>query len=196
MSLESNITKSLSFLKNKTIRTIILVLLIIYGAGVAPMLDLPALTIMNCWWVKLLVLLLITWLAHGDLTVALLLAIVYVMTLCRGGAEGFLGSDVIQLLGFGGTKKDTKEDEKQDGTPHAVPANLDKQMQEGMIGNDGGPLAADSKPCLQGGHTGSTDLQNNCVGYGGPNNVGLNAQGIDKVSGVGGGAFQGSWGTI
>lgn len=71
----------LKMLDNQNIRIGIIIFLIVLGAGIVPMLNNTILSILTNPVVKVLVLLLIVYIAQKDLTISLLLAVVYVLML-------------------------------------------------------------------------------------------------------------------
>lgn len=71
----------LKILDNKNVRLVIIIALIVLGAGIVPMLNNAVLGLLTNPIIKVLMLLLIVYVAQKDLTISLLLAVVYVLML-------------------------------------------------------------------------------------------------------------------
>jgi len=71
----------LKLLDNKNVRLVIIIALIVLGAGIVPMLNNAVLGLLTNPIIKVLMLLLIVYVAQKDLTISLLLAVVYVLML-------------------------------------------------------------------------------------------------------------------
>lgn len=168
--LSNAIKRSLSILDNHYVRLVIVVLLVLYSAGVAPQLNKDISDGLSNMWVRLVVLLVIMAVSVKDVALALLLAIAYVLTvhMASGGVEE----------GVDPAPEDLGEYEE------VAPVH------EGMDGTAPAPEGynAGVKSCLQNcadGESVPNDTSNPCSPVATWNNE-LNAQGMNCPMGYGG----------
>lgn len=171
--------KPLNYLNNHYIRSTLLVILIILASGVVPMMDAVLIDIMCEWWMKIIMLLIIIWVSHRDVPVALIIGITYVMILCR--KEYFTNSQMMNMALNDQLAANPQQIEGEEGGTN-VGASEELDQRESMTSGNGGPIGFNATPnCIGQAGTGG-DLSDPCRGVG-TFSPDLNAQGLNTVLG-------------
>ena len=152
---------SLSFLDNEYARTVLIIAVILYSAGVVPTLNRTASSILDNTFAKLLMLVVILYVSSKDTTLALMLTVGFLLTL-QINARNNINSAVME--GFEHSKKENKENKEQ---------MKDEDKEE--MSNLEEPTGANTPDsCLESGATCSGNLSAPCTGlqtWGAENNA-------------------------
>lgn len=196
MNLIKDVTKlannSLKFLENDTVRLVLIAVVVLYCAGVAPELNSAISQLLDSTLAKLIMLLVILYVSAKDTTLALMLAISLLLSL-QVNARNQVNNAIAE--GMKGVKQDDEET-KDNGDGHTkgrTDGRTDRHTteketmanEEEEMTNPTGANTPDS--CLAGGSRCSDDLSNACTGvrvWGSENNAqGLDCNGVRGYSG-------------
>ncbi len=195
MNIIKDVTKlannSLKFLENDIVRLVLIAVVVLYCAGVAPELNSAVSQLLDSTLAKLIMLLVILYVSAKDTTLALMLTIALLLSL-QVNAKNQVNNAIAE--GMKGAKHDAKHDAKENEAKEAKEAkegkeenNIEKNNAKDMeeMTNPTGANTPDS--CLVGGSRCSDDLSNACTGvrvWGSENNAqGLDCNGVRGYSG-------------
>lgn len=146
------VCKSLSFLDNQTVRLVLIAVVILYAAGIAPNLSAAVSSVMDSSLIKLVMLVVILCVSTRDTTLALMLTIALLLSL-QVNARNQVNNSINE--GMANSKQQLKQQ----------PNEEDEDKKEQMSNLAGAPAGSNTPDsCLQEGATCSGDLSNPCTG--------------------------------
>ena len=178
---------SLAFLENPLIRVILLAVVILYAAGVVPVLNATVSRILDNTVAKLIMLLVILYVSARDTTLALMLTVAFLLSL-QVNARNQVNAAITEGM------KASRDETDLESAPVAPTAPEEPEEKEQMTNPSFNPTGSNTPDsCLTEGATCSGDLSNACTGlqaWGSENN----AQGLDcgSVRGFSNNDYQGA----
>lgn len=195
MKLLNNASKmvydSLAFLEIPLVRLVLLAAVVLYAAGVVPVLNSTVSRVLDSTVAKLLMLLVILYVSARDTTLALMLTVAFLLSL-QVNARNQVNDAITEGMKAAATEPEAHPISAKEPKPE--PEHKEEDKKEKMSNMAVGPAGANTPvSCLQEGATCSGDLSNACTGvqaWGSENN----AQGLvcGQVRGFSSNDYQGA----